>query len=121
MQEELKRAALEFHTAIESDPRFAALHESEKAMEQSPEVRALSLKMEAAEEAYGLALSLHDAKSPEVLAAQQALYQTKKALDEHPLVARYNQAFIVTRDLEMQFDDILFGVFRLPSLSTEAH
>ena len=77
--------------------------------------------MEAAEEAYGLALSLHDAKSPEVLAAQQALYQTKKALDEHPLVAQYNRAFIVTRDLEMRFDDILFGVFRLPSLSTEAH
>lgn len=121
MQEELKRSAMEFHAAINQDPRFLSLKKAEEVMEENPEVQALSRKKETAEEAYALALTLHDKKSPEAIKAQQELYAIKRKLDEHPLVSQYQTAFVTVRDLEMQFDDILFGPFRVRSLSTEAH
>lgn len=108
MKKELLDAAISFKEAYQSDPRFLRLKESEEAALSSPEVLALHQKMETIMAAYQEALS-HN--SPNKAELEHELHLAKLALDNHPLMKEYNEAFVVVRDLQLYFDDILFGPF----------
>jgi cell fate (sporulation/competence/biofilm development) regulator YmcA (YheA/YmcA/DUF963 family) len=115
MEKELEESLKSLAKALQEDPRIQTLNALEKEMMANPEVIALSKRKDAAEEAYSLTLSYASEKSPEALVAQKELYLAKKKLDDNPLVAQYNAAYIVVRDLYMAIDDILYSPFRKKS------
>jgi cell fate (sporulation/competence/biofilm development) regulator YlbF (YheA/YmcA/DUF963 family) len=121
MEKELLNALVELKSALDEDPRVKKLQALEQEMMANDVVIALAKKKDALERDYEDILSYRKETSPEAQAAQKALYEAKLALDQHPLVARYNAAYIPVRDLYMQIDDILYAPFRKKSLFEEAH
>lgn len=108
MKKELLDAIISFKEACQNDSRFLRLKESEATALSSPEVISLHQKMETIMLAYQEALS-HDGSNKTQL--ERELYSAKLALDSHPLMKEYNEAFVAVRDLQLYFDDILFGPF----------
>ncbi len=88
------------------------LNELESILHDDKEVQSISLLLKEKEEIYSSHLSLYGSKDPKTIEAQRSLYETKKALDFLPIVMRYNEAFVVVRDLYMQIDDIIFSSYR---------
>jgi hypothetical protein len=121
MEKELEESLLILAKALQEDPRILKLNALEKQLMADPDVIALSKRKEAVEEAYSLVLSYASEKSAEALNAQKQLYLAKKNLDDNPLVARYNAAYIEVRDLYMALDDILYSPFRKKSLAEGAN
>ncbi len=108
MKKELLDAIVSFKEACRNDPRFLRLKESEASALSSPEVISLHQKMETIMIAYQEALS-HGSSDKAHL--ERELHSAKLALDNHPLMKEYNEAFVAVRDLQLYFDDILFGPF----------
>lgn len=116
MEKELLDALEELREALQEDPRVQKLEALEKKVMEDPEVVALAKEKEAAANAYQDLLSYHKETDPEALALQKKLYLAKKKLDEEPLVADYDAAYIIVRDLYMEIDDVLYKDFRKRSL-----
>jgi hypothetical protein len=116
MEKELLDDLAALKAALASDSRLVALEKAEQALYRDPSFIVLAEKKDAAERAYEDVLSYHKETDPEALQLQQALYQAKLALDEHPLAQAYNAAYIPVRDLYMALDDILYAPFRKKSL-----
>jgi cell fate (sporulation/competence/biofilm development) regulator YmcA (YheA/YmcA/DUF963 family) len=121
MEECLVKALDELKAALDGDPRVKKLAALEAAVMKEPRVIELSKKMEAASQAYEDILVYKKESDPEAKSLQMSLYLCKKALDEDPLVAEYNQAYIAVNDLYMALDDQLFGPYRFKTLFPEAH
>lgn len=105
--------------AKREDPRYKELQEAEEAALSSTEVRALHEIMEGYADAYQRLLSYEKPNSPEALALSKKLSEAKMALDAHPLMVRYNHAYIVVKDLERAMDAILFLPYRERVLQVE--
>ncbi len=120
MEATLLNALDSLKAALDQDPRVRALAESEDQMSRSPEVRRLAERKDAAQTAYEDVVARFGVRAAATLAAQKALYEAKKALDEEPLVQRYNAAYSEVRDLYMAIDDTLFGPYRRKQLLRES-
>ena len=116
MEKELFDALEELREALHEDPRVKKLEALEKKVTEDPKVVVLAKEKEAAANTYQDLLSYHKETDPEALVLQKNLYLAKKKLDEEPLVAEYDEAYIVVRDLYMQIDDTLYKDFRKRSL-----
>lgn len=112
MEVELAEKLSEYRSILENDPRIKKLEEIEASLSKDEEVKALSFALKQKEGEFEDARSHYGEKSELTKAAQKKLYEAKLALDEHPLVATYNQAYIAVKDLYLYIDDILFSDFR---------
>jgi|LAHS01.1.fsa_nt_gb cell fate (sporulation/competence/biofilm development) regulator YlbF (YheA/YmcA/DUF963 family) len=121
MEKEIEESLQSLAKALHYDPRVMHLNALEAQVMADPTVQLLSKKKDAAEEAYSLVLTYAKEDSPEAQEKQKQLYEAKKTLDANPLVAEYNAAYIVVRDLYMAIDDILFSPFRKKSLLEDSH
>lgn len=117
MEKELAVALVSLASALKEDPRVQRLNALEARLMADPQVIELTKKKDAAERDYEDCLVYLKENDPKALSLQKALYLCKKALDEYPLVAKYNAAYIPVRDLYMAVDDILYAPFRKKSLS----
>ena len=103
----------ELKDLLTNDPRIIALNELEKKMNESEEVMALAYQKDLAVSEYSDALNHFTRDSQEVKDAQHNLHIKKEALDSHPLVKEYLQAYSEVRDLYYQLNDILFSNMNL--------
>ena len=108
MQDNIYFLASELKDLLNNDPRIIRLNELEKKLENSEEVMALSYQKDAATSAYSDALNHYQEGSEELKKYQREMYHKKEALDNHPLVREYLQAYSEVRDLYFQINDILF-------------
>ena len=99
MAKDIYTLAYELKELLDVDERIKDLDQKEEAMKKSGEVKALVEKKEQA-------VSLYTNSSKE---GQKALHQSKLALDNHPLVRAYLDAYIKVRDLYFEINDILFS------------
>ena len=109
MEESIYLLASELHDLLLNDPRLLRLNELEKKMENSEEVMALSYQKDNAIALYSDALNHFGENASETKKCQRELFNKKEALDQHPLVKEYLQAYIKVRDLYFQINDILFS------------
>ncbi|MCI2055478.1 MAG: YlbF family regulator [Bacilli bacterium] len=116
MEKELVSSIEELSLAMKNDVRVLELEKREKEALDDEEVMALVKRKDAMESNYSLILSYKKEDSEEAKKAQKELYEAKLALDEHPLVKRYNESFSLVRDLYMNIDDIIFSPYRRKSL-----
>ena len=92
-----------------NDPRIIRLNELEQKMDESEEVMTLAYQKDVAVSEYSDALNHFSRDSKEVKKAQHNLHIKKEALDNHPLVREYLDAYIKVRDLYFELNDILFS------------
>ena len=93
---------------LEQDPRVLKLNELEKKLNDNEEVMALAQQKETAISEYSDALNHFAKDSKEIKKYQHNLYLKKEALDNHPLVREYFDAYSKVRDLYLEINDILF-------------
>lgn len=110
----------EIALALKGDKRLKELKDAEDRMLSDSEVIELIKRKNAMEDEYSLVLSYSSRDSEQAKKAQHELYLAKKALDEHPLVKEYNDAYLKARDLYLSLDEIIFGPYRGKSLTSEA-
>ena len=115
MKESIELALASLSNALKEDTRVQEMKEKENRMMESEEVIHLSHRLEEAERTYGLAVSSTDKSMIEK--TKIVLHEAKLALDSHPLVKDYTEAFIIVRDLYMQIDDIIFSPYRKKVIS----
>ena len=120
MEQTLVASLSELKQALKDDPRVKRLNEREEKLLLDPEVVELIKTKNLLEDDYETLLSYTKPSEEASERAQKALYEAKLALDTHPLVKEYNDAYLEVRDLYLEIDDILFGEFRSKTLSSEA-
>ena len=101
----------ELRQALKEDPRFQLLEQANAEVEASDEVKELARKKDRAAEEYEDALQ-HFGDPKKIAEKRKALFSAKLALDEHPLIVRYNQAYLPCKDLLLAIDDLLFSDYR---------
>ena len=111
MNDDVYQIAEELKNELENDPRVIRLNELEKELNNSQEVALLVMKKDNANNDYNDILRHSKEDSEEAKKYQHILYEAKKALDEHPLVRRYNAAYKEVRELYDNISDILFSSF----------
>ena len=99
----------ELKDLLTNDPRIMRLNELEKKMNEDEEVMALAYQKDLAVSSYSDALNYFAKDSEEVKKAQHDLHLKKEALDNHPLVRQYLDAYSQVRDLYFELNDILFS------------
>ena len=99
----------ELKELLANDERVILLNKLEKEMNQNEEVMALAYQKDVAVSNYNDALSHFASDSEEVKKAQHELHLKKEALDNHPLVRQYLDAYSQVRDLYFELNDILFS------------
>ena len=102
----------ELKSALDDDPRLVSIKKAEALCMESEEVLALSKAKDAAQEAYSSLIGKRPSGDEELLMAEKNLFESKLALDTHPLVKDYSEKYSIVRDLYMQIDDMLFSSFR---------
>ena len=103
----------ELKELLDNDERILTLNELEKKMNASEEVMALAYQKDLAINDYNDALNHFSEDSEEVKKAQHNLHLKKEALDNHPLVRDYLNAYSKVRDLYYELNDILFSKLSL--------
>ena len=109
MAKDLYSLAYDLKDALKDDPRIKALEEAEEKMNNNEEVIALAYQKDLACSLYSDALNHFSEDSPEVKKAQKELYEKKLALDNHPLVREYLEAYKKVRELYIELNDTLFS------------
>jgi len=104
----LMAMAYELKTALAADIRVQNLAEFEAELDANQDVRALVAVMRNKAETYAAA-----SEGAGQTLAQQELHLAKKALDEHPLVRRYNKRYQEVRLMYEQIQTTLFTPFNL--------
>ena len=99
----------ELKELLAHDERLILLDKLEKEMNQNEEVMALAYQKDVAVTNYNDALNHFASDSDEVKKAQHELHIKKEALDNHPLVRQYLNAYSKVRDLYFELNDILFS------------
>ena len=99
----------ELKELLANDERVILLDKLEKEMDNNEEVMALAYQKDMALSKYNDALNHFASDSEEVKKAQHELHLKKEALDNHPLVRDYLNAYSKVRDLYFELNDILFS------------
>lgn len=110
MDERITELTFELKEQLKNDPRIIALNESEKAMNESEEVMALSYRKDCALDYYNQTLKYFSDDSVAATKARQDLAKAKKELDSHPLVRDYLQKYQQVRLLFEQINEKLFSL-----------
>ena len=113
MANDIYNAAYSLKELLDNDERIILLNELEKKMNDSEEVMALAYQKDLAVNEYSDALNHFASDSEEVKKAQHNLFVKKEALDNHPLVRDYLNAYSKVRDLYYQVNEILFNNLNL--------
>ena len=113
MAKDIYETAYELKDLLSSDERIKRLNELETKMNNDNEVIALAYQKDVAVSNYSDALNHFGENSPEVKNAQKELYEKKLALDTHPLVREYLDAYKEVRDLYIQMNGLLFDGLNL--------
>lgn len=101
--------ASELKELLDNDERIVRLNELEKKLNESEEVMALSYQKDIAVSNYSDALNHYANDSEGIKKFQHDLFVKKEALDNHPIVKDYLNAYAAVRDLYFQINEILFG------------
>ena len=109
MEEKIILLSEKLKEAIGNDPRYIALNEAEKKMNEDKEVQSLAIAKEKALNEYNDILRHFDRESDTAKKYQKALYEAKKQLEEHPLVKDYLAKYQQVRILYEQINSILFS------------
>lgn len=115
----LQKSLEELKEALDKDPRVIALQELEKKLYEDPLLLELVKKKDDLERQYNSLLSYKDKDSEEAKTIEKALYEAKMEMDMYPLAKEYSDAFVKVRDIYMHIDDILFGQYRVKTLSSK--
>lgn len=110
MTERINKLTYQLKEALNSDLRILALNESEKKMNESEEVMALSYRKDMALEHYNEMLKYYKDDSEEVIKARQDLALAKKNLESHPLVRDYLAKYQEVRLLFEKINQSLFSL-----------
>ena len=113
MANDLYTLAYELKNAIDNDSRIKILDVVEMKMKNDKEVITLANQKDMACSHYSDALNHFPENSPEVKKAQRDLYEKKLALDNHPIVREYLEAYKNVRELYHRIDEILFSHLNL--------
>ena len=113
MANDIYNAAYSLKDLLDNDERIILLNELEKKMNENEEVMALAYQKDLAVNEYSDALNHFANDSEEVKKAQHNLFVKKEALDNHPLVRDYLNAYSKVRDLYYQVNEILFNNLNL--------
>ena len=108
MAKDIYEAAYELKDLLSQDERIKRLNELEQKMNNDNEVIALAYQKDLAVSHYSDTLNHFSEDSEEVKIAQKELYEKKLALDTHPLVREYLDAYKEVRDLYIQMNALLF-------------
>ena len=109
MEQDLYSLAYELKELLSHDERILLLDSLEKKLNENEEVMALAYQKDVAATNYSDTLNHFSENSEEVKKAQKELYEKKKALDGHPLVREYLEAYSKVRDLYFSVNNILFS------------
>lgn len=108
MTKDVYNLASELKEMLDNDERIIRLNKLEKELNNNEEVMALSYQKDVAVSSYSDALN-HFPKDSEMMKKyQHELHLKKEALDNHPLVKKYLQAYCDVRDLYFQINEMLF-------------
>ena len=110
MDEKITELTYKLKEQLQNDPRIIALNESEKKMNESEEVMALSYRKDVALDHYNQLLKYYSDDSKVVVKAKQDLASAKKELESHPLVRDYLQKYQQVRLLFEQVNQSLFSM-----------
>ena len=108
MAKDIYEAAYELKDLLSQDERIIRLNELEQKMNNDNEVISLAYQKDVAVSNYSDALNHFSEDSEEVKKAQHEMYLKKLALDTHPLVRQYLDAYKEVRDLYIQMNALLF-------------
>ena len=109
MANDIYLIASELKELLDNDPRLLRLNNLEKKLENNEEVMALAQQKETAVSLYSDALNHFSSDAEELKKFQKELHLKKVALDNHPLVREYLNAYSQVRDLYLEINDILFS------------
>jgi cell fate (sporulation/competence/biofilm development) regulator YlbF (YheA/YmcA/DUF963 family) len=113
MIKDIYETAYELKDLLSQDERIKRLNELEQKMNSDNEVIALAYQKDIAVSNYSDILNHFSEDSDEVKKAQRELYEKKLALDTHPLVRQYLDAYKEVRDLYIQMNALLFDGLNL--------
>ena len=113
MAKDIYETAYELKDLLSQDERIKRLNELEQKMDNDNEVIVLAYQKDLAVSNYSDALNHFSEDSEEVKKAQKELHEKKLALDTHPLVRQYLDAYKEVRDLYIQMNALLFDGLNL--------
>ena len=113
MAKDIYEIAYELKELLMQDERIKRLNILEEKMNKDDEVIALAYQKDLAISNYSDTLNHFKEDSKEAKAAQKELYEKKLALDTHPLVREYLDAYKEVRDLYIQMNALLFDGLNL--------
>ena len=99
----------ELSDLLKNDERILLLNKLEKEMNENEEVMALAYQKDVAVSNYSDALNHYANDSEEIKKYRHELFVRKEALDNHPIVKDYLNAYSKVRDLYFEINEILFG------------
>ena len=108
MAKDIYNLTYELRDLLADDERLKRLNTLEEKMNNDQEVIALAYQKDVAASNYSDALNHFAEDSNEVKKAQKELYEKKLALDTHPLVREYLNAYKEVRDLYIEINALLF-------------
>ena len=108
MSKDIYQIAYELKDSLSQDERVKRLNSLEERMNNDNEVIALAYQKDLAVSNYSDALNHFSDDSKEVIKARKELHEKKLALDTHPLVREYLDAYKEVRDLYIQINALLF-------------
>ena len=108
MAKDIYQIAYELKDSLSQDERVKRLNVLEEKMNNNDEVIALAYQKDLAASAYSDALNHFSDDAKEVIKARKELHEKKLALDTHPLVREYLDAYKEVRDLYIQINGLLF-------------
>ena len=113
MAKDIYKTAYELKDLLSQDERIKRLNDLEQKMNNNDEVIALAYQKDLAASNYSDALNHFSENSEEAKKAQRELYEKKLALDTHPLVREYLDAYKEVRDLYIEMNALLFDGLNL--------
>ena len=108
MTKDIYQIAYELKDSLLQDERVKRLNILEEKMNNDNEVMALAYQKDLAVSLYSDALNHFAENAKEVIEARKELHEKKLALDTHPLVREYLDAYKDVRDLYIQINSLLF-------------
>ena len=109
MEKDIYAIANQLKEDLQNDIRVKKLQIIEQEMDNDKNVMSLAYAKDVAASEYSDILNHFNEESEMAKKYQRKLYETKKALDEHPLVQQYLKAYKEVRELYDEINHILFS------------
>ena len=106
---DIYQLSYELKDMLSQDERVLLLNKLEKEMTINEEAMKLAYQKDLAVSNYSDMLNHFDENSEEIKAAHHQMFLAKDALDNHPLVRDYLNAYKKVRELYFEINDILFS------------